>query len=145
MWKAACNCIRIDPTKSEWADYAAIQALCGNLSGNKLTRNSTGNTRSQSSQLPEPLWTDPDLKSGMSVRKLISTLKKKGGGVRRGMNCQIFARDEKATTTTTTTTRVAHDAEDSRPKFHTQNGFIQRTEEIIIKTQEWGRRFKARR
>ena len=31
---------------------------------------------SQSSQLAEPLWTDPSLKSGISVRELISTLKK---------------------------------------------------------------------
>ena len=45
--------------KLEWADYAAVQAECGNLSGNELTRNSSGNTRSQSSQLAEPLWTDP--------------------------------------------------------------------------------------
>ena len=52
----------LDPTKSEWADYAAIQALCGNLLGNKLTRNSSGNTRSQSSKLAEPLRTDPGLK-----------------------------------------------------------------------------------
>ena len=29
----------LDPTKSEWADYAAVQAWCGNLSGNELTRN----------------------------------------------------------------------------------------------------------
>ena len=36
-----------------------------------------GNTRSHSSQLAEPLWTDPGLKSGISVRQLISTLKKK--------------------------------------------------------------------
>ena len=49
----------LDPTKWEWVDYAAIQAWCGNLSGNELTRNSSGNTRSQSSQLVEPLWTDP--------------------------------------------------------------------------------------
>ena len=61
----------LDPTKSEWADYTAIQALCGNLSANELTRNSSGNTRSQSSQLAEPLWTDPGLKSGISVRELI--------------------------------------------------------------------------
>ena len=31
-------------------------------------------TLSQSSQLAEPLWTDPGLKSGISVRELISTL-----------------------------------------------------------------------
>ena len=34
---------------------------------------SSGNTRSQSSQFAEPLWTDPDLKSGISVSDLIST------------------------------------------------------------------------
>ena len=61
------------PTKSEWADYAAVQASCGNLSGNELTRNSSGNTRPQSTHLAEPLWTDPGLKSGISVRDLIST------------------------------------------------------------------------
>ena len=47
----------------------------GNYRGNELTRNSSGNTRPQSSQLAEPLWTDPGLKSGISVRNLISTLK----------------------------------------------------------------------
>ena len=67
----------IDPTKSEWADYAAIQAECENLLKNKLTRNSSGNTRSQSSQLAKPLWTDPGLNSGNSLRELISTLKQK--------------------------------------------------------------------
>ena len=66
----------LDPSKSEWADYVAVQAECGNLSGNELTRNSSGNTRSQSPQLVEPLWTDPGLKSGISLRELISTLKK---------------------------------------------------------------------
>ena len=44
---------------------------------NKLTCNSSGNTRPWSSQLAEPLWTDPGLKSGISVRELISSLKKK--------------------------------------------------------------------
>ena len=39
-----------------------------NLSGNILT---------QSSQLAEPLWTDPGLKSGISVRELVFTSKKK--------------------------------------------------------------------
>ena len=34
-------------------------------------------TLGQSSQLIEPLWTDPDLKSGVSACELISTLKKK--------------------------------------------------------------------
>ena len=34
----------------------------------------------QTSQLAEPLWTDPGLKSEISLRKLISTLKKKSAG-----------------------------------------------------------------
>ena len=34
--KHACT---IDLLKSEWADYAAVQAECGNLSGIKLTCN----------------------------------------------------------------------------------------------------------
>ena len=58
----------LDPTMSEWADYAAIQAWRGNLSGNELTRNLSGNI-----QLAEPLWSDPGIKSGISVRELIST------------------------------------------------------------------------
>ena len=72
MWQVTSkHAYTLDPTKSEWADYTAIQALFGNLSANELTRNSSGNTRSQSSQLAEPLWTDPGLKSGISVRELI--------------------------------------------------------------------------
>ena len=43
---------------------------------NELKRNSLGNPRPQSPHLAEPLWTDPVLKSGISVRDLISTLKK---------------------------------------------------------------------
>ena len=70
----------LDPSKLEWADYAAVQAECRNLSGNELTCNSSGNTRSQSSQLAEPMWTDPGLKSGLNVCKLVSTLKKKSAG-----------------------------------------------------------------
>ena len=37
--------------------------------------NSSENTQPQSSQLAQPLWTDPGLRSGISVRKLISTFK----------------------------------------------------------------------
>ena len=99
-FKHACT---FDPTKSEWADYAAVQAECGNLSGNELTRSSSGNTRSQSSQLAEPLWTDPGLKSGINVCKLISTLKREREKkkCRWGMNCQtlspkILTSEEKA-------------------------------------------------
>ena len=77
----------LDPPKSEWADYASVRAECGNLSGNELTRNSS-----------EALWTDPGVKSGTSVRQLISTSKRKR---RRGTNgrtfSQILASEEKAT------------------------------------------------
>ena len=55
----------LDPSKSELADYAAVQEECENPSGNELTRNTSGNTRSQSSQLAEPPSTDPGLKSGI--------------------------------------------------------------------------------
>ena len=77
--------------KSKWADYAPVQEECGNLSGNKLTRNSSGsrNTRLQLFQLAEPLWTDPGLKSGISLCELISTLKKRKRT--QGMNCQTFS------------------------------------------------------
>ena len=39
-----------------------------------------GNTQPQPSQLAEPLWTDPGLRSGTDVRKLISTFLKKSAG-----------------------------------------------------------------
>ena len=80
----------LDPSKSDWADNAAVQAECGNLSGKELTHNSSGNTWLQSSQLAEPLWTDPGLKRGIcasilawkvefSLCELISTLKNSAG------------------------------------------------------------------
>ena len=47
--------------------------------GNELKRYWSGNARPQSSQLAEPLWTDPGLKSGIYVRELISTLNKIAG------------------------------------------------------------------
>ena len=56
-------------------------------------------------QLAEPLWTDPGLKSGISMFELISTWKKKASGewiVEH--SAIILACEEKATTTTTTTT-----------------------------------------
>ena len=81
----------LDPTKSEWADYATVQAQCGNLSENELTCKPSGNTLSQSSQLAEPLWTDPGQKNKISVCKLISTFKKKK--CRRGMNCRTFSQN----------------------------------------------------
>ena len=58
----------LDLTKSEWDDYNV-----GTCQGNELPRNSSGNTRAQSSQHVEPLWIDPGLKNGIGVRELIST------------------------------------------------------------------------
>ena len=59
--------------KLEWANCAAVQAWCGNLTGYEVTRNLSGNTQLKLSQLAEPLWTDPGLKSGISVCEQIST------------------------------------------------------------------------
>ena len=89
--------------KSEWADYTAVQADCGNLSGNKLTRISSGNTRPQSSQLTEPLWSDPGLKSGINVAQANLHLKKKKmqvGNELSNILPKILAPEEKAATTT---------------------------------------------
>ena len=48
----------------------------GTFQGNELTRNLLGNAQPQLSQLTVPLWTDPGIKSGINVCKLISTSKK---------------------------------------------------------------------
>ena len=75
---------RLYPSKFEWANYAAVRAECWNLSGNVLTRNMSGNTRSQVSQFAEPLSTDPGIKSGISVCELISTSKKQTNKTQAG-------------------------------------------------------------
>ena len=76
-WQVTLKCAyTLDLMKSEWDDYAAVQAWHGNLSGNELTRNFSGNIQPQSSQLAEPLWTNPGLKSGISACEVIFTLKK---------------------------------------------------------------------
>ena len=54
-----------------------LSRQCGNLSSSKLTCNLSARIPPQSPQLAELLLTDPDIKSGISVRELISTLKKK--------------------------------------------------------------------
>ena len=82
----------LDPSKSELADYAAFQVECWNLSGNELTRNLSGNIRSQSSQLVEPLWTDPGLKSGVSFTRANLHFKKQNK-CRREMNCRTFSQN----------------------------------------------------
>ena len=50
------------------------------------TRDLSGNIWPQSSQLAEPLWTNPELGSGISVRELISTSNKKQKKKRRQKN-----------------------------------------------------------
>ena len=49
----------------------------GTYQGNQPTHNSSWNTWPQSSQLTELLWTDLGPKSGIGVRKLFSTSRKK--------------------------------------------------------------------
>ena len=53
--------------------------------------------------LAEPMWTDPGIKSGISVRELISTLKKKEKKRRRGMNCRTCSQNPRKRLKTTTT------------------------------------------
>ena len=64
----------LDPTKSEWADYAAVQTMHGNVSGNELTRNLSWNIRPQSSQLAEPclLYTSPSPRD-MTISRMPSS------------------------------------------------------------------------
>ena len=75
---------------------------CGNLSGNELTSNLSGNIRQQSSQFAELLWIDSGIKSGISARELISTSKKKKKKrrrkkkkkkLRRKMNGRTFSKN----------------------------------------------------
>ena len=52
--------------------------VCGNLSGKQAHTQLVRDIRPQLSQLTEPLWTDPGLKSGIGVRrKLFSTSENK--------------------------------------------------------------------
>ena len=93
----------LHPTKSEWAGYTTVQAYCGKLSGKELTRNSSANTRPESSQLAESLWTDPGLID------LICTLKKKEEEEEKSAGKELIVEhspnnltcEGKATTTTT--------------------------------------------
>ena len=70
--------------------------LCGNLSRNELTCNLSENVWTQSSQFTEPLWTDPGIKSGISVCELISTLKKNKKKRRWGINDQTLPKSLRA-------------------------------------------------
>ena len=52
----------------------------GTYQRNELTRNSAEYACVQLSQLAEPLWTDPGLKSEIGAQELISTFLKRAGG-----------------------------------------------------------------
>ena len=57
-WKVTPkNAYNLDLKKSEWADYAAVQAWCGNLSGNELTRNLSGIIRPLQELKKLTIWT----------------------------------------------------------------------------------------
>ena len=70
----------------------------GTYQGNELTRKMSGNARPQSSQLVEPLWTDPGLKRRNGARELIFTLKKKklGRGMIHRTYPKVFALEKEA-------------------------------------------------
>ena len=82
----------------------------GTFRGHELTSNSSVNTRPQSSQLVEPLWTDPGVKSKISVQELIFSLKKKkkkkksAGGESANLPQKPSQRGKRHTTTTTAMT-----------------------------------------
>ena len=103
--------LRYDPTL--WAAVKRNKILCRNIKGNLKPRhkldskhrncveNFIGRLRMvnffffflqvNSSQLADPLWTDPGITSGISVRELISTEKKKKRW--RGTNGRTFSRN----------------------------------------------------
>ena len=73
-----------------------------------------------SSQLTEPLWTGPGIKSGISVHELISTSKKKEKKVQawnEWLNIlpEILASEKKATTSVTKILKILHGANCSWP------------------------------
>ena len=80
--------------------HKPLHCTCGNVSRHELTYNFSGNTQPQSSQLAEPLWTDPGLKSGIRVHERISSEKKKWKKA-QAISPQILTSEEKATTTIT--------------------------------------------
>ena len=67
-----------NPLKSEWVDYALHAGIVWKPN-REISPHATHQVtlKTQSSQLAEPLWTNPGLKSSIGVHDLISTLKKK--------------------------------------------------------------------
>ena len=63
-------------TQQSWSGLTMLMSRHGEgtyQEMNELTCNSSRNTQSQSSKLAESLWTNPGVKSGISVHELIST------------------------------------------------------------------------
>ena len=98
----------LNEVRVDWMCCPGI--MCESIRENELTRNLSGNAQPQSSQLTEPLWTDPGQKSVIGVHKLVPTLKKKknaGGGWFIKSYPKILACEEQATTTTMYKSRKA--------------------------------------
>ena len=82
IWGLKANCLALDLglagiilivcIRSELTVLLSRHSV-GTYRGNKLMHNLSGNIQPQSSQVAGPLWTDPGLKSGISVHELIST------------------------------------------------------------------------
>ena len=99
----------------------------GTYTENELTRNLSGNIRPRSSQLAEPHWAGPGIKSGISVRELISTLKKKKAQAGNGWSNilpKILASEENATTNNQSTTNVVSQRSTSRQIKNNSTGKI---------------------
>ena len=93
--------------------------------GNELACNSSGNTLTQSSKHAEPMWTDPDLQSGIGVRELFSALIKRGkkrrqGTIRRTSPKNPGMHAEKATPKASTGLKASQGRE-TRPFLPTQD------------------------
>ena len=84
----------LDIAKSEWADYE-VKAWCGNLLGKRGHTQLVRDIRPQSSQLAEPLWIYPGLKSGTGVHELFSPEKRCRRVIHQNSSPQILVCDEK--------------------------------------------------
>ena len=84
-----------DPSKSEWADCAAVQAEYGNLSGNELTCSSSGNTRLVIfAGWATVDWTWPKEWNYFARAKLhVKKRKRRKKKCRRGLNCRTFSQN----------------------------------------------------
>ena len=87
--------LNMHTSMTQWSQYELPIPLSRHSVGTYLETSSHATcqgTLGQSSRLAEPLWTDPGIKSGISVHELISTLKKRKK-CRQGMNGQTFSQN----------------------------------------------------